>query len=206
VHLYRRLGAALVGLLAFGMIASAASAQEPADVSAMPSERSVGSADAPVTIVEYFSLTCPHCATFHNDTYADLKEKYVDTGKVRFVYSDFPLDGVALRASMMARCVDESRYAGVIQVLFKTQDNWARAADPVAALKKIGQLAGLGDEAFQSCLQSEALANGILAQRQAGSAAGVQSTPSFQIEGRIYPGSRSLEEFSEILDPLLASN
>jgi len=206
VHLYRRLGAALVGLLAFGMIASAASAQEPADVSAMLSERSVGSADAPVTIVEYFSLTCPHCATFHNDTYADLKEKYVDTGKVRFVYSDFPLDGVALRASMMARCVDESRYAGVIQVLFKTQDNWARAADPVAALKKIGQLAGLGDEAFQSCLQSEALANGILAHRQAGSAAGVQSTPSFQIEGRIYPGSRSLEEFSEILDPLLASN
>lgn len=206
MHLYRRLGAALVGLTAFVMISSAASAQEPADVAAMLSERAVGSTDAPVTIVEYFSLTCPHCATFHNDTYADLKEKYVDTGKVRFVYSDFPLDGVALRASMMARCVDESRYAGVIQVLFKTQDNWARAADPVAELKKIGQLAGLGDEAFQSCLQSEALANGILAQRQAGSAAGVQSTPSFQIGGRIYPGSRSLEEFSEILDPLLASN
>jgi protein-disulfide isomerase len=107
---------------------------------------------------------------------------------------------------MMARCLDEQRYAGVIQVLFRTQNNWARAADPLAEIKKIGQLAGLGDDAFQSCLQSEALANGILAKRQEASAAGVRSTPTFEIEGRIYPGSRSLEEFSEILDPLLAKN
>lgn len=204
--LYRRIGAALVGLMAFVMVSSAPSAQEPADVSAMLSERVIGSADAPVTIIEYFSLTCPHCASFHTDTYEDLKAKYVDTGKVKFVYRDFPLDGVALRGAMMARCVDERRYPGVIQVLFKTQDNWARSSDPVAELKKIGQLAGLGEEAFQSCLQSEALAEGILAQRQAGSAAGVQSTPTFQIEGQIYPGSRSLEEFSEILDPLIAKN
>ena len=206
MHLCRRFGAALVGLTAFVMISSAPSAQEPADVAAMLNDRVIGSADAPVTIIEYFSLTCPHCASFHNDTYADLKAKYVDTGKMKFVYRDFPLDGVALRGAMMARCVDPQRYPVVIQVLFKTQNNWARAADPIAELKKIGQLAGLGDEAFQSCLQSEALANGILEQRQIGSAAGVQSTPTFQIEGQIYPGSRSLVEFSEILDPLIAKN
>jgi len=125
---------------------------------------------------------------------------------VKFIYSDFPLDGVGLRAAMMARCVDERRYPGVIQVLFKTQNNWARAADPIAELKKIGQLAGLGEEAFESCIQSEALANGILAERQKAGASGVQSTPTFRIEGQLYPGSRSIEEFSEILDPLVAKN
>jgi len=206
VHLYRRIGAALAGVTAFVMIAGSAPAQNTGDTAAMLSERVIGSADAPVTIIEYFSLTCSHCAGFHNDTYAGLKAKYVDTGKVKFVYRDFPLDGVGLRAAMMARCVDEQRYVGVIQVLFRTQNNWARAADPVAEIKKIGQLAGLGDDAFQSCLQSEALANGILAKRQEASAAGVRSTPTFEIEGGIYPGSRSLEEFSEILDPLLAKN
>lgn len=206
MHLYRRIGAALVGLTAFVLLAGSAPAQDNLDTAAMLSERVIGNPDAPVTVIEYFSLTCGHCADFHNNTYDAVKEKYIDTGKVKFVYRDFPLDGVALRASMMARCVDERRYPGVIQILFKTQNNWARAADPVAEIKKIGQLAGLGDEAFQSCMQSEALANGILTVRQNASAAGVQSTPTFQIEGQLYPGSRSIEEFSEILDPLIAKN
>lgn len=203
MHLYRRIGAALVGLMTFVLVAGSAPAQDSGDTAAMLEPRTIGSADAPVTIVEYFSLTCPHCAAFHNGAYADLKEKYVDTGKVKFVYRDFPLDGVGLRAAMMARCVDEKRYPGVIQVLFKTQDNWARATDPVAELQKIGALAGLGAEAFESCVQSDALANGILAQRQEASAAGVRSTPTFEINGRMYPGSRSIEEFDEILEPLL---
>ena len=208
MHLYRRIGAVLAGLLALVVVVNTtpALAQSHGDTTALLSERVVGDADAPITIVEYFSLTCPGCAGFHNDVFDDLKAKYVDTGKVKFVYSDFPLDGVALRAAMVARCVDSRRYPGIIQVLFKTQDNWARASDPVAELRKIGQLAGLGDDAFQSCLQSEALANGILEQRQAASTAGVQSTPTFTIDGQIYPGSRSVEEFSEILDPLLAKN
>ena len=206
VHLYRRIGAALAGLTAFVVIAGSAIAQDTGDTAAMLSPRVIGNADAPVTIVEYFSLTCPHCASFHNDVYDDLKKKYVDTGKVKFIYSDFPLDGVGLRAAMMARCVDERRYPGVIQVLFKTQNNWARAADPIAELKKIGQLAGLGEEAIESCMQSEALANGILAERQKAGASGVQSTPTFRIEGQLYPGSRSIEEFSEILDPLVTKN
>ena len=206
MHLNRRIGAALAGMAAFVMIASSAPAQETRNTAAMLSERVIGNADAPVTVIEYFSLTCSHCAEFHNDIYADLKAKYIDTGKVKLVYRDFPLDGAGLRAAMMARCVDERRYPGIIQVLFKTQNNWARAADPVEKKKKIGQLAGLGDDAFQSCLQSETLANGILAKRQEASAAGVQSTPTFEIKGQIYPGSRSLEEFSELLDPLLAKN
>ncbi|MBO6782137.1 MAG: DsbA family protein [Alphaproteobacteria bacterium] len=205
MHLYRRIGAALVGLMTFVLVAGSAQAQDTGDTAAMLGPRVIGSEDAPVTVIEYFSLTCPHCAAFHNGAYAELKEKYVDTGKVKFVYRDFPLDGVGLRAAMMARCVDEKRYPGVIQVLFKTQENWARSADPVAELQKIGALAGLGAEAFESCVQSDALANGILAQRQEASAAGVRSTPTFEINGRMYPGSRSIEEFDEILEPLLAN-
>ncbi len=180
-------------------------AQEPVDAAAALEERFIGSPDAPVTMIEYFSLTCPACASFHNDVYGDLKKKYVDTGKVRFVYKEFPRDGVDLRAGMMARCADPRRYSGLIQVLFKNQPNWTRSRDPIAELAKIGRLAGIDDTAFENCLASEELANGILAARQGASAQGVRSTPTFEIEGRLYSRSSSIEELSEILDPLLAN-
>jgi len=181
-----------------------ASAQDAVDAAAALQERSIGSPDAPVTMIEYFSLTCPACASFHNDVYDDLKEKYLDTGKVRFVYKEFPRDGVDLRAGMMARCADPRRYSGLIQVLFKSQPNWTRARDPIAEIAKIGRLAGIDDATFESCLASEALANGILTGRQNASARGVRSTPTFDIGGQLYAGSRSIEELSEIIDPLLA--
>lgn len=206
MRLYKAFTAALAGLALLAFASSPAPAQQAGDTAAMLAERAVGKADAPVTVTEYFSLTCPLCAQFHNETYAALKAKYIDTGKVRFVYGDFPLDGVALRAAMLARCADPQRYAGLIQVLFKTQDNWARAGNPVGELAKIGRLAGIGEAGFNACQQSEALADGILTDRQAASAAGVQSTPTFEINGQFYPGARSIEEFSEILDPLLANN
>ena len=205
MRLYKGIGTALAGVLALAFAATAAPAQEAIDATAALQERSIGSADAPVTVIEYFSLTCPHCATFHNDVYDDLKQKYVDSGKVRFVYREFPRDGVDLRAGMMARCADPRRYAGLIQVLFKTQPKWTRSNDPVGELAKIGRLAGIDDATFQNCLASEALANGLLAERQTASSQGVQSTPTFEIDGKLYPGSRSIEEFSEIIDPLLAN-
>lgn len=189
--------------MAIAFLSGTALAEQTVDTAAALSERAIGSADAPVTVFEYFSLTCPHCASFHNETYDAFKEKYVDTGKVRFVFRDFPLDRVALPAAMMARCVDEKRYPGVIKVLFKTQNNWAVSSDPIGELGKIAALAGLGGEAFESCVQSEELANGLLEMRQAGSAAGVNSTPSFVIDGKVYAGALSIEEFSEILDPML---
>jgi len=195
----------MVGALAFAFATTTAPAQQAIDATAALQERSIGSPDAPVTVIEYFSLTCPHCASFHNDVYGDLKQKYVDTGKVRFVYREFPRDGVDLRAGMMARCADPRRYAGLVQVLFKNQPNWTRSNDPVGELAKIGRLAGIDDATFQSCLASEELANGLLAKRQNASSLGVQSTPTFEIGGQLYPGSRSIEEFSEIIDPLLAN-
>ena len=203
--LYRAIGTALAGAIALAFATTSAPAQQAIDAPAALQERSIGSPDAPVTVIEYFSLTCPHCASFHNDVYGDLKEKYVDTGKVRFVYKEFPRDGVDLRAGMMARCADPRRYAGLIQVLFKNQPNWTRSSDPVGELAKIGRLAGIDEATFESCLASDELANGLLAERQNASAQGVRSTPTFEIDGQLYPGSRSLEEFSEIIDPLLAN-
>ena len=204
MRLYKGIGAALTGVIALAFAATTAPAQQAIDAAAALQERSIGSPDAPVTVIEYFSFTCPACASFHNDAYGDLKAKYVDTGKVRFVYREFPRDGVDLRAGMMTRCADPRRYAGLVQVLFKNQPNWTRSNDPVGELAKIGRLAGIDDATFQSCMASEALANGLLTERQNASSLGVQSTPTFEIDGQLYPGSRSIEEFSEIIDPLLA--
>jgi len=206
VRLYRGIGTALAGVIALAFAVTTALAQQAIDPVVALSERSIGSPDAPVTVIEYFSLTCPHCASFHNDVYGDLKQKYMDTGKVRFVYREFPRDGVDLRAGMMARCADPRRYAGLVKVLFKNQPNWTRSNDPVGELAKIGRLAGIDDATFESCMASEDLANGLLAARQNASTLGVQSTPTFEIDGQLYPGSQSIEEFSEIIDPLLANN
>tara|TARA_A100001037_G_scaffold296127_1_gene316197 strand:+ start:223 stop:840 length:618 start_codon:yes stop_codon:yes gene_type:complete len=205
VGLYRGIGAALTGAIALAFAATSAPAQETIDAATALQERSIGSPDAPVTVIEYFSLTCPACASFHNDVYGDLKAKYVDTGKVRFVYSEFPRDGVDLRAGMMARCAHPRRYAGLIQVLFKNQTKWTRSNDPLGELAKIGRLAGIDEARFQSCIANEELANGILLSLQKASSLGIQSTPTFEIDGQLYLGLRSIEEFSEIIDPLLAN-
>jgi protein-disulfide isomerase len=191
--------------IAFAILLTVVAATPAAaiDTEAALKERVIGDPAAPVTMIEYASLTCPHCASFHNDTYKAFKARYIDTGKVRLIYRDFPLDGVALRAAMMARCTVDQRYFGLLQVLYKSQNNWARAKDPVAELAKIGRLAGIDQAAFDACLASEELINGIIGVRQKAASAGVRSTPTFEIGGKIYPGSRSIEEFAEIIEPLL---
>lgn len=194
-----------VGRIAFAILLTVAAVTPAAaiDTEAALKERATGDPAAPVTMIEYASLTCPHCATFHNDTYAAFKARYIDTGKVRLIYRDFPLDGVALRAAMMARCTIDQRYFGLVQVLYKSQNNWARAKDPVAELAKIGRLAGIDQATFNACMASEDLINGILEIRQSAAATGVRSTPTFVIGGKVYPGNRSIEEFAEIIEPLL---
>ena len=130
----------IMGLVAL-LFASTASAQS-VDAGLALSERVLGDPAAPVEIVAYESLTCPHCAAFHAETYDALKERYIDTGKVRFVYRDFPLDGTALRASMLARCTAPEQYFGMLEILFRSQQNWARSHDAVGALSQIGRMAG----------------------------------------------------------------
>jgi protein-disulfide isomerase len=190
-------------LAAVAAMLPAAAQDVTIDVDAALAERAIGSADAPVTIVEYASLTCPHCAAFHAETFDTLKERYIDTGKVRMVFSNFVLNAIDLRAAMMTRCVPAERFFSFTAVLFKTQNSWARAADPLAEIAKIGRLAGVDEATFKACMASEALANGLIAQRQEGTKAGVASTPTFIINGERVVGGHSIDELAAIIDPLL---
>ncbi len=192
-----------VAVLLVAVINEPAQAEPAIDAAAALKERVIGDPAAPVTMIEYASLTCPHCAGFHNDTYKAFKERFIDTGHVRLIYRDFPLDGIALRAAMMARCTIDQRYFGLLQVLYKSQATWARAGDPVAELALVGRLAGIDQATFDACLASEELLDGVLRIRQQGAADGVQSTPTFVIAGKVYTGSRSLDELAEIIEPLL---
>ncbi|MDG2285331.1 MAG: DsbA family protein [Alphaproteobacteria bacterium] len=178
--------------------------QTGVDLEAALAPRTIGSPDAKVVLVEYFSLTCPHCARFHAETYPKLKEKYIDTGKVRMEFRDFPLDQWALRASALARCVPEKHYAAMIDVLMKQQEAWARAPDPLEALLRIGQLAGLNRDAAKACMTDGKLLDGIIASRLDGSKNhAIESTPSFLLDGekiRAY----TFEDFEELLAGLAA--
>jgi len=167
-------------------------------------EMALGSAEAPVTIIEYASMTCPHCATFHRETYKGLKQKYVDTGKVRFIFREFPLDGLALRAAMLARCSGEDRFFPMLDVLFSQQRSWSRAESPMLALAKIARLGGVSQERFDACMADDSLANLVLQNRMVGEQEHkVASTPSFIVNGDLYAGHHSLEQFDEILGKYL---
>ncbi len=163
-------------------------------------EMILGSKDAPVTVIEYASMTCPHCASFHAQTYAAFKEKYIDTGKVKFIFREFPLDRLALAASVLARCAGEERFFPMIDVLFKQQQTWARAEDPNAALRSLGKLAGVSDAAFDACIASKPLSDMIIANRMTGEQEfKVSSTPSFVINGKTMAGVLTIEQMDEAI-------
>jgi protein-disulfide isomerase len=167
-------------------------------------EMALGDENAPVTIVEYMSMTCPHCASFHEDNFKPLVEKYVDTGKVRFILREFPFDPRAAAAIMLARCAPESQFFPMVDVLFKQQRSWATAADGREALLQIARLAGFTQESFEACLTNQKLLDDVNAVRsKAANEFGVQSTPTFIINGKRYPGNMSVETMSAIIDPLL---
>jgi protein-disulfide isomerase len=160
----------------------------------------LGDPDAPVTIVEYASMTCPHCANFHNDTLPALKEKYIDTGKVRLILREFPFDPRAEAGFMLARCADD-KYFAMVDVLFKQQNSWAGVENARDALLQIARLAGFSQESFEACLTNQELLDDIRAVRQRGAEDfGVQSTPTFFINGQKYPGAMSVEQMSAIID------
>ncbi|PWW01904.1 protein-disulfide isomerase [Hoeflea marina] len=167
-------------------------------------EMAIGKEDAPVTIVEYMSMTCPHCARFHEGTFHALVDKYVDTGKVRFILREFPFDPRAAAAIMLARCAPESQYFPMVDVLFKQQQTWATAEDARTALLQIARLAGFTQESFEACLTNQKLLDDVNAVRTKGAEQfGVNSTPTFLINGKRYSGEMSIEKMSAIIDPLL---
>ncbi len=209
----RQVLALMTGVLALGMFAGAVDAQEqknkpeyfPLKLLAKPYEvpdMTVGKEDAPITIHEYASATCPHCADFHINEWPLIRKEYVETGKARFVFREFPLDQVALAAFMLARCAsnnDPQKYHALLDTIFKTQREWAK--NPREGLMKIMRMAGMTDKQFDACLKNEKLARAIMnGARNASRDFKVQSTPTFFINGRKVEGRRRIEEFRKIID------
>ncbi len=169
-------------------------------------ELTVGKADAPVTVVEYASMTCGHCANFHNNVYPALKEKYIDTGKVRFVFREFPLDNLAAAASLLARCAGGDATQAMISALFKTQEKWAFVrGNPVPELFKVAQQAGFSQERFDTCIKDQTTLDQMISARQhASEEFGVNATPTFFINGKRFRGrTDTIEAFDQALAPFL---
>lgn len=166
----------------------------------------LGAEDAPVTIIEYASMTCPHCAAFHTETMPQLKKEYVDTGKVRFIFREFPLDRIALRASMVARCAKPEKYYNFIDFLFKQQRSWLSSPDPIAALGRMASFGGMKKETFDRCMQDRDLKNEIMATRLHGDKEmGVQATPTLFVNGEMIPGAASFETLDKKLRKILGN-
>jgi len=161
-----------------------------------PDDRILGSPDAPVTIIEYASMTCPHCAHFHTETLPKVKTEFVETGKVRLVFRDFPLDKVALSAARLAHCVQGDAYFNLLDVLFRSQKDWAQASDPELALRQIGRTAGLEEAVMDQCMNDQAELDKIVARfKEANEKFQVSSTPTFIINGEVHPGGLPFDDF-----------
>lgn len=169
-------------------------------------EQSLGNADAPVTMIEYASMTCPHCARFNANTMPTIRSKYIDTGKVRYVLREYPLDPRATAGFMLARCAGGDRYFPMIDVLFQQQQAWAFVDAPqvLPGLEQIARQAGLSQAQFETCLKDEALFKGIMAVKQRGTDLfKIEGTPAFFFNGKRASGELSTEEVEKILDPML---
>jgi protein-disulfide isomerase len=201
--------AALVGFSPLRLITEAM-AQGASDVAKPVSlpDMAVGPANAAVTIVEYASMTCPHCAAFNEQVFPKIKSEYIDTGKIRYVFREFPLDIKAAAGSMLARCIakdDSAKYFTVIDLLFKQQSDWVMK-NTTETLTRIGKQAGLSQQAVETCLKDQALLDKIAAdQKYATDVLKVDSTPTFFLNGEKIKGETSFEEFAKRINPLLKS-
>ena len=164
----------------------------------------LGDENAPVTIIEYASFTCPHCASFHNNVWDKLKENYIDTGKVRFIMREVYFDKYGLWASMTARCAGPEGFHPMVDTYLKTQNVWTRAPDVGQAIQQIGRRAGLSEERLRACLTDRDYAKALLDDYKKNAAADdVRSTPTFVINGEKAVGSMSYEEFAKLVDAKL---
>ena len=170
-------------------------------------DRVLGKADAPITIVEYASMTCPHCAHFDKDVLPGLKKKWIETGKAKLVLRDYPLDEVALRAAMMARCAPAERFYPLVDTLFETQEQWALAKDWRGALEKTARLAGIGKKDFDACLANKGMEDQVAQSRLiATTQLGVDSTPTFFVNGTKFQGAPTEEAFDQLLTGLASKS
>lgn len=203
--------AAIAGLSPWRLLGEA-QAQDAAAIAAdvakpvsLP-DMALGPKDAAVTITEYASMTCPHCARFAEDVFPKIKTEYIDTNKIRYVFREFPLDIKAAAGAMLARCIakdDAGKYFAVIDTLFRSQDTWT-GSKTTESLKLIGKQTGLTEAEVESCLKDQALLDKIAAdQKYANEVLKVNSTPSFFINGDLVKGEIAFEDFKKKIDPLL---
>jgi protein-disulfide isomerase len=166
-----------------------------------------GSADAKITVVEYASMTCGHCANFATKVFPAFKAKYIDTGKVRFISREFPLDNLAAAASMLTRCVAPDKSFALVELMFQTQQTWAGGqGNPVPKLFEVAKQAGFTQESFDKCLTDQKLLDQITAGRtRAGEAFKINATPTFFINGKRVSGNNQMADFDAVIEPLLAA-
>jgi protein-disulfide isomerase len=201
--------AALVGFSPLRLIgqAMAQSASDVAKPVSLP-DMAIGPANASVTVTEFASMTCPHCAAFNAEVFPKIKSAYIDTGKIRYIFREFPLDIKAAAGSMLARCIakdDAGKYFAVIDMLFKQQNDWVMK-NTTETLTRIGKQAGLSQQQVEDCLKDQALLDKIAAdQKYATEVLKVNSTPTFFVNGDKIKGETSFEEFQKKIDPLLKS-
>jgi len=209
-----KFGIALAALMLIGSapaLAQNKDAEPPApngtvsDLKLTDKEYAMGPADAKVVLVEYASLTCPHCAQFHTSVLPGIKKEFVDTGKIRYVYRDFPLDRLALGAAMVARCAGRDSFFGFIDTFYAAQGQWSRASNPISALGNLAKLGGMSKSKFEACLKDVEIQNGILEQRlEASNEFKVQTTPTVFVNGERYGGGMTLNQMRTLLNRKLA--
>jgi protein-disulfide isomerase len=203
-------GIAIAGLLLFalglppGASAQDLDAQELATAEPLPG-RAIGEASAPVTVIEYASLSCHHCARFHTRTWPTLKSKYVDTGHVRFIFREFPLNTLALAATMLTRCIEDDKWYELLDRLYQTQETWTHSKQPVEALAEVAAQAGMTQPQFDRCLDDKSLVKDIVAFARRGLELGVSSTPTFFVNGQKHVGALTIEDFEKVLEPMLTA-
>ena len=163
-------------------------------------ENVLGNADAPVTIVEYSSMTCPHCAAFHKEVLSELKAKYIDSGKVRYIIREFPLDNLAATAAMLARCVDSAKYYDFVDTLYSHQEDWAFKDQPLPELQKFAKQVGFTEDRFKQCISDEKVLKYIeWVRERANKQFGVRATPSFFVNGKRIKGAATVQKFDELI-------
>lgn len=186
--------------LLLAVLLSGVAPARAADMGSWPGiDHVVGKADAPNTIIEYFSLGCPHCADFHAETWPKLKAKWVDTGKAKFIFRDFPLDGRSLAAAMIAQC-SKDHYEAFVDAYFRTQSSWGTAEDAKGALKGIARLGGMGSDQVDACWSDSKLMGDIKARQDfAQEKLDIHSTPTFFVNGKKLEGAKPLAEYEALL-------
>jgi protein-disulfide isomerase len=167
-------------------------------------ENAMGREDAPVTIIEYASTTCPACGHFHKTTFPELKKRYIDTGKVRFIFREFPRDDVDLFAYMLTRCIEKEKFFPFLDVLFKQQEQWLTSS-PVPALTGIAKQVGFTDASIEACRTDKRVFDGVVWTSEHAARLGVRATPTFFINGKMYTGALSIEKMEELIGPYLRS-